>query len=191
MCVESCPAFYADSLNAGLYVCVGKCGSEKCEGFEEVEEGECPEGCPEPYIIWEHVEIAGAPALNCSSVCTSADAPFIDNNTCVSACPSYSYQLRTGPPEQLICTENCPGVFIKNETGETVHKRCVDTCLTGVPYLEEDGACVAFCASNLYVEAEEPGQSEATSHVHSLFSEVQQIAPFKCVSECPKTKPVL
>ena len=43
-----------------------------------------------------------------------------------------------------------------------------------MPYLEEDGACVAFCASNLYAEAE-----------------TALPAPFQCMGECPVTKTLL
>ena len=100
MCVQSCLAFYADPLNPGFYICAGDCGSGKCEGFAVAEEEECPEGCPAPYIIWERTELAGKPALSCSATCTTADKPFIENNTCVAACTHGTYQLNSGPPEQ-------------------------------------------------------------------------------------------
>lgn len=98
--MESCSAFYADPMNVGLYVCVGDCGSDKCEGFTGVEEEECPEGCPEPYIIWNKMELLGKPVLNCSATCASAGKPFIENHACVSECASHAYQLHSGPPEQ-------------------------------------------------------------------------------------------
>ncbi|CAL6051943.1 Conserved_hypothetical protein [Hexamita inflata] len=102
----------------------------------------CYNKCPADYPISD----PSGKDMQCRWNPCPIDTPFKEVASCVKRCSTGAYELIDN---DMICVSSCGGKFALNEYN-TNSTQCL-SCPADAPFYE-NGACVARCASSVYVE---------------------------------------